>query len=70
MKVLSKKPLAVIYNSYTTGLSASAVAALLSVNATKNGYSDFTLFADEVGLPITEKKVALPCGAVARLEWK
>ncbi len=70
MKLLSKKPLAVIYNSYTTGLSASAVAALLAVNARKNGYEDFTLFADEVGLPITEKKVALPCGAVARLEWK
>ena len=70
MKLLSKKPLAVIYNSYTTGLSASAVAALLAVNARRNGFEDFSLFADEVGLPITKKKVALPCGAVARLEWK
>lgn len=67
--LLSEHPLAVVYNSYTTGLSASSVAALLSVNARRAGYENFGIFADEIGLPITAQKTALPCGAVARLEF-
>lgn len=70
MKLLSDKPLAVIYNSYTTGLSASSVAALLAVNARRANFNNFKIHADEVGLPISVKKVALPCGAVARLEFE
>ena len=70
MKLFSDKPLAVIYNSYTTGLSASSVAALLAVNARRANFNNFKIHADEVGLPISVKKVALPCGAVARLEFE
>lgn len=68
-KVLSESPLAVIYNSYTTGLSASSVAALLKINAVRAGFSECSVIADEIGLPVTNQNIVLPCGAVARLEF-
>ncbi len=70
VKLLSEKPLALVYNSYTTGLSASSVGALLKINADRAGLRGYTVFADEIGLPVTAKGVVLPCGAVARLEFR
>ena len=68
--LLSEKPIGIIYNSYTTGLSASSVAALLLINAKRAGREGCSVTADEIGLPLTAKPgVALPCGAVARLEF-
>ncbi len=61
--VLSENPLAVLINSYTTGLSPSVMQYILgSVIKTKFGG---TTESDEIGLPVTETGMVLPCGATA-----
>ncbi|MBR2100241.1 MAG: class I SAM-dependent methyltransferase [Eubacterium sp.] len=62
-QVLSDNPIAVIINSYTTGLSPSVMKYILDETITKRrgGYS----VADEIGLPVTQTGGVLPCGATA-----
>ena len=62
-QVLSDNPLAVIINSYTTGLSPSVMKYILDETVTKRrgGYA----VADEIGLPVTQTGGVLPCGATA-----
>lgn len=60
--VLTEKPLFVLLNSYTTGLSASTMAYVLGANMKKFGGS---VFAEEIGLPVTESGMVLPCGSSA-----
>jgi 23S rRNA (cytosine1962-C5)-methyltransferase len=62
--VLSEKPLFVILNSYTTGLSASVLTYILESVLTKK-FGGHTV-SDELGLPVTESALALPCGATGR----
>ena len=64
--VLSDEPLFVIINSYTTGLSASVLSYVTESIFTKKfgGRSD----AQELGLPVTESGLCLPCGATCRWE--
>ena len=64
--VLSDDPLFVIINSYTTGLSASTLTYIAgSIFGKKfGGRAD----ADELGLPVTESGLRLPCGAACRWE--
>ena len=65
-KVLSDEPIAVILNSYTTGLSASVMKYILDdVITSKHGGS---VEADEIGLPVTANGGILPCGTTAI--WK
>lgn len=59
-KVLSKNPLFVLINSYTTGLQATVMANVL--NATINGGKTESY---EVGLPTDEMGIILPCGCSA-----
>lgn len=61
-KVLSDRPLFILLNSYTTGLSASTMAYVLG--ATMKGF-DGKVSADEIGLPVTETGMVLPCGSSA-----
>ena len=63
-KVLSAEPLFVIINSYTTGLSASTIGYIAESIFTKKygGHSE----SRELGLPVTESGLALPCGAACR----
>lgn len=62
-KVLSDNPLAVILNSYTTGLSASVMKYIIDdVITSKHGGSTQ---ADEIGLPVTSNGGVLPCGTTA-----
>ena len=63
-RVLSDKPLFVILNSYTTGLAPSVLGYLLHllVGAKYGGKCTW----DELGLPVTETGLALPCGATGR----
>ncbi len=65
-KVLSDKPLFVIINSYTTGLSASTMGYIASSVFGKKygGRTD----SRELGLPVTETGLALPCGCTCRWE--
>ena len=62
-QVLSDNPIAIILNSYTTGLSPSVMKYILDETVTKRrgGYS----VADEIGLPVTQTGGVLPCGATA-----
>ena len=61
-EVLTEKPLFVLLNSYTTGLSASTMAYVLGTNMKKFGGS---VSAEEIGLPVTESGMVLPCGSSA-----
>ena len=64
VKVLSDDPLFVIINSYTTGLAPSAVAYASDVvfGAKDGGKTE----AGELGLPVKESGLILPCGATGR----
>ena len=60
--VLSDDPLFFLLNSFTTGLSASAMAYVLGVNMQKFGGK---VSAEEIGLPVTASGMVLPCGSSA-----
>ena len=62
--VLSDKPLFVLINSYTTGLAPSVLGYLL--NLLVAGKYGGKCIWDELGLPVTETGLALPCGATGR----
>jgi len=64
--VLSDDPAFVVINSYTTGLSASTLTYISESIFTKRfgGRSE----SRELGLPVTESGLALPCGATCRWE--
>ena len=62
-KLLSEKPLFFLVNSYTTGL---APAVLTYMVATELKQFNGTVDAQEVGLPVTDTGLVLPCGASAR----
>ena len=65
-QVLSGRPLFVLINSYTTGLSASTLTYLSESIFTKDfgGASR----SQELGLPVTASGLVLPCGASCRWE--
>lgn len=60
--VLSEEPLFILLNSYTTGLSASTMAYVLGANMKKFGGK---VTAEEIGLPVTQSGMVLPCGSSA-----
>ena len=64
--VLSDEPLFVLINSYTTGLSASVLSYVTESIFTKKfgGRSE----SRELGLPVTDSGLVLPCGATCRWE--
>jgi 23S rRNA (cytosine1962-C5)-methyltransferase len=65
VEILSDRPLFVLLNSYTTGLSASCMGYILGVCMKKRfGHGKVTF--DEIGLPVTSTGYTLPCGASAR----
>ena len=62
--VFSDKPLFFLLNSYTTGLSASAMKYITQLRIGKRlgGVTE----ADELGLPVGHDGFALPCGSSVR----
>jgi len=64
--VLSPKPLFFLINSYTTGLSPTVIKNMLQISMKKKFGG--TVFADEIGLPVTSSGLVLPCGASGRWE--
>ncbi len=61
--VLSEDPLFFLLNSYTTGLSPAVMGYLLgSVLKPKFGGN---VTADEIGLPVEQSGMVLPCGSTA-----
>jgi 23S rRNA (cytosine1962-C5)-methyltransferase len=62
--VLVDKPLFFLINSYTTGLQPAVLSYLLGIELkSKFGGS---IEADEIGLPVTNNGLILPCGASGR----
>ena len=64
-KVLSKEPLFFLINSYTTGISSKVLENLLTLNMKK--YKG-KITSGEIGLPMKNSKLALPCGIYGRWE--
>ena len=66
--LLSDEPLFFLLNSYTTGLSASTMKYITSVRllSKRGGYSE----ADELGLPVGDNGLALPCGSSVRVTFQ
>ncbi len=63
--VLSDNPLFFLLNSYTTGLSASTMKYITSIRLlTKFGGKSY---ADELGLPVKDTGLELPCGSSVRV---
>ena len=65
-RILSDSPLFFLINSYTTGLSAIVLTNILSL-ALRDRFGG-TMTSDEIGLPITESGLNLPCGILGRWE--
>lgn len=63
LPIMTEKPLFFILNSYTAGLSPSVMEYLLSVVMKKRFGGNVS--ADEIGLPVTETGLVLPCGSTA-----
>ena len=65
-KVLSKDPLFFLINSYTTGISSTVLQNILSLTVGKmyNGKQE----CGEIGIPMENSKLVLPCGIYARWE--
>ena len=63
-RVLSDDPLFFIINSYTTGLAPSVMRYLTETIVSKK-YGGYTR-SDELGLPVRDTGLALPCGATCR----
>ena len=65
-EILTSNPLFFLINSYTTGLSATVLYNLLELNINKKYYGNIS--CGEVGLPITNDNLVLPCGIYGRWE--
>lgn len=66
VKVMSDDPLFFLINSYTTGISSTVLENLLSLYIPKKYNGKFS--SGEVGLPMKDSKLILPCGIYGRWE--
>ena len=64
-QILSPDPLFFLINSYTTGLAPAVLTYILSTELKAFGGK---VSADEIGLPVKETGLVLPCGASGRWE--
>ena len=64
-QLLSKDPLFVLVNSYTTGLQPAVMAYMLGSELQHFGGK---ITADEIGLKVHKTGLVLPCGASGRFE--
>lgn len=67
-KVLSDDPLFFLINSYTTGISSQVLKNILNMVITKKYRGEID--AGEIGLPMENSKLILPCGIYGRWEKK
>lgn len=63
-QLLSDKPLFFLINSYTTGFAASVLTYLLGLEVVSKFGGH--VVSDEIGLPVTESGLVLPCGSSGR----
>jgi len=64
-KILSKNALFFLVNSYTTGLAPAVLTYMLATELKAWGGE---IVSDEIGLPVRESGLILPCGASGR--WR
>ncbi len=66
-QLLSDQPLFFLINSYTTGLQPAVLTYMLetALRGRKK-----TILSDEIGLPVSDNGLILPCGASARCIFK
>lgn len=62
-KLLSDNPIMFLINSYTTGLSMNVLENILKICLPKGN-----IVSDELGLPMVNSNLILPCGIYARWE--
>lgn len=67
-QLLSDKPVFILLNSYTTGLSPSVMAYLLEMTVGQRFNVDIS--AQEIALPVKATGLALPCGNTAIVRFK
>ena len=65
-KVLSDNPLFFLINSYTTGISSTVLENILRININKKYKGKFS--SGEIGLPMSNSSLILPCGIYGRWE--
>ena len=63
-KLLSNNPLFFLINSYTTGISPEVLNNLLKIHINHKG----NIYSDEIGLPMKNSELILPCGNYTRWE--
>ena len=64
--VLSDNPLFFLINSYTTGISSKVLENILNLTVNKEHSGKVT--SGEIGLPMENSKLVLPCGIYGRWE--
>ena len=67
MEILSDKPLFFLINSYTTGVSATVLENILKTTVLKK-YPNGRVDSGDIGLPITNNNLVLPCGIYGRYQ--
>lgn len=65
-EILSDDPLFFLINSYTTGISSTVLENILRINIEQKYKGKIS--SGEVGLPMTDSKLVLPCGIYGRWE--
>ena len=63
-QVLEENPLFFLINSYTTGISSKVLENILRIQIQKKGKFN----SGEIGLPMENSKIVLPCGIYGRWE--
>lgn len=63
-ELLSEEPLFFLVNSYTTGLAPAVLTYMISSTVAKK--LGGSVESSEIGLPVTESGLVLPCGASGR----
>ena len=66
IKVLSDNPLFFLINSYTTGISSKVLENILNLTISKKFKGKTS--SGEIGLPMENSKLVLPCGIYGRWE--
>lgn len=66
VKLLTNKPLFLLINAYTTGISSVVLENILRMKMKGMG----KVSSGELGLPMCGTELILPCGIYARWEWE
>lgn len=66
IQVLSDNPLFFLINSYTTGISSTVLENMLKINMNSKHKGHYS--CGEIGLPMTDSDLILPCGIFGRWE--